>query len=130
MTRDERNNWIANIENTASFIETEIGAETVDFVLGKYGAKSVEQISSSDLPDVFNELYAIEADLRSDCPEKQFQKPLSKTGVANTQKKYRREIGKRQFLLPRQIERWIRIRVLIRGMKILMGIQQDIQTAL
>lgn len=66
MTRDERNNWIANIENTASFIETEIGAETVDFVLGKYGAKSVEQISSSDLPDVFNELYAIEADLRSD----------------------------------------------------------------
>lgn len=66
MTRDERNNWIANIENTASFIETEIRAETVDFVLGKYGAKSVEQISSSDLPDVFNELYAIEADLRSD----------------------------------------------------------------
>lgn len=66
MTRDERKNWIANIENTASFIETEIGAETVDFVLGKYGAKSVEQISSSDLPDVFNELYAIEADLRSD----------------------------------------------------------------
>ncbi|MDY6325366.1 MAG: hypothetical protein SPL99_09965 [Catonella sp.] len=66
MTRDERNNWIANIENTASFIEMEIGAETVDFVLGKYGAKSVEQISSSDLPDVFNELYVIEADLRSD----------------------------------------------------------------
>lgn len=65
MTRDERSNWIANIENTASFIASEIGAETVDFVLEKYGAKSIEQIASSDLSDVFSELYAIEADLRS-----------------------------------------------------------------
>lgn len=64
MTKDERNNWIVNIENTASFIESEIGAETVNFVLEKYGAKSIEQIASSDLSDVFNELYAIEADLR------------------------------------------------------------------
>lgn len=38
MTRDERTNWIANIENTASFIESEIGAETVNFVLEKYEA--------------------------------------------------------------------------------------------
>lgn len=65
MTRTERENWIANIENTASFIETEIGSETVNFVLEKYGAKSVEQIASSDLSEVFSELYAIEADLRS-----------------------------------------------------------------
>ncbi len=42
MTRDERNNWIATIENTASFIESEIGAETVNFVLERYGAKSIE----------------------------------------------------------------------------------------
>ena len=66
MTRDERNNWITNIENTASFIETEIGVETVNFVFEKYGASSVEQIASSDLDEVFSELYAIEADLRSD----------------------------------------------------------------
>lgn len=65
MTRDERNNWIANIENTASYIESEIGAETVNFVLEKYGAKSIDQIASSDLSDVFGELYAIEADLKS-----------------------------------------------------------------
>ena len=66
MTRAERENWIMNIENTADFIASEIGSETVDFVLGKYGARSVEDISDSDLSEVFSELYAIEADLRSD----------------------------------------------------------------
>ena len=65
MTRDERTNWIANIENTASFIESEIGAEIVNFVLEKYEAKSIEQIASSDLSEVFSELYAIETNLRS-----------------------------------------------------------------
>lgn len=65
MTKSERTNWITNIENTASFIESEIGAETVDFVLKKYGAKSIDQIASSDLAEVYSELYAIEADLRS-----------------------------------------------------------------
>lgn len=66
MTREERNNWLINIEKTASFITSEIGAETVNFVLEKYGVKSVEQIASADLSEVFSELYAIEADLRSD----------------------------------------------------------------
>ncbi|MEY8327343.1 hypothetical protein AALB47_26185 [Lachnospiraceae bacterium 54-11] len=66
MTRYERNNWVMNIENVALFIESEIGAETVDFILGKYGAKIVEQISTSDLSDVFSELYAIQVELMSD----------------------------------------------------------------
>ena len=65
MTREERNNWIVNIENTASFISSEIGDETVAAILYKYGARSIEQIASSDLSDVFSELYAIEADLHS-----------------------------------------------------------------
>ena len=33
-------------------------------VFQKYGAKSVEDLNPHDLQDVFNELYAIEADLR------------------------------------------------------------------
>lgn len=66
MTRAERDNWIINIENTASVIGAAIGAETVDFVLRKYGAKSIEEIASSDLAEVFSELYAIEAELKSD----------------------------------------------------------------
>ena len=64
-TRQDWNDWLVNIENTASFIESENGVETVDFVLKKYGAKSIEQIASFDLSEVFSELYAIEADLRS-----------------------------------------------------------------
>lgn len=66
MTQEERNNWILNIENNADYIASEIGEEVVASTLYKYGASSVEQIASSDLPDVFSELYAIEADLRSD----------------------------------------------------------------
>lgn len=65
MTKQERNDWLINIENTASFISSEIRNETVDFVLEKYGAKSIEQIASSDLSEVFSELYAMESDLRS-----------------------------------------------------------------
>ena len=64
MKRDERENWIINIENTASTISSQVGSAVVDTVFQKYGAKSVEDLNSNDLQDVFNELYAIEADLR------------------------------------------------------------------
>lgn len=65
MTREETNNWIVNIENAASFISSEIGDETVEATLYKYGVRSIKRIASSDLSSVFSELYAIEADLRS-----------------------------------------------------------------
>lgn len=65
MTRGERNNWILNIENTASYIASEIGEAVVASTLYKYGTRSIDQIASSDLSEVFSELYAIEADLRS-----------------------------------------------------------------
>ena len=64
MKRDVRENWIINIENTASTISSQVGSAVVDAVFQKYGAKSVEDLNSNDLQDVFNELYAIEADLR------------------------------------------------------------------
>ena len=62
MTRSERNNWLINIENTAAEVATNVRQETVDFVLNKYGAKSVYALKSSDLSDVFSELYTIESD--------------------------------------------------------------------
>lgn len=65
MTREKRNNWILNIENTAFYIASEIGEEVVASTLYKYGARSIDQIASSDLSDVFSELHAIAADLRS-----------------------------------------------------------------
>ena len=62
MTRDERNNWLMNIENTAAEVAANVGQETVNFVLSKYGAKSVYALKSSDLSDIFSELYAIASD--------------------------------------------------------------------
>lgn len=53
------------LKNTASYIASEIGEEVVDSTLYRYGASSIEQIASFDLPEVFSELYAIEADLRT-----------------------------------------------------------------
>ena len=39
MKRDERENWIINIENTASTISSQVGSAVVDAVFQKYGAK-------------------------------------------------------------------------------------------
>lgn len=62
MTRAERNNWLSNIENTAAKVAANVGQETVDFVLNKYGVKNVYALRSSDLSEVFSELYAIATD--------------------------------------------------------------------
>lgn len=63
MTKAERENWIVNIQNSASVITSQLGSAVVESVLARYGVKYEEQLSSSDLPEVFSELFAIEADL-------------------------------------------------------------------
>lgn len=62
MQKSEHNNWLINIENTAAEVAANVGQETVDFVLSKYGAKSIYALKSSDLSEVFSELYAIASD--------------------------------------------------------------------
>ena len=63
MTKRERNNWIVNIENTAATVESQLGSAVVESVFKRYGAHSTWDLSPSDLPEVFSELYAIEVDL-------------------------------------------------------------------
>ncbi len=63
MIKHERENWIVNIENTAATIESQLGSAVVEFVFKRYGAHGTWDLCSNDLPEVFNELYAIEADL-------------------------------------------------------------------
>ena len=63
MTKSERRNRIINIENTAATVSAQVGQAVVDSVFKRYGAHSVEDLNPSDLPDVFSDLYAIEADL-------------------------------------------------------------------
>ena len=71
MTDYERKNWIINIENSATAVEAQLGSSVVNSVFERYGAHSVEDLNQhiakdlnqSNLPAVFSELYAIEADL-------------------------------------------------------------------
>ena len=64
MTSIEKDSYITSIENTASTISSQVGSAVVDGVFQRYGAHCVEDLNPCDLPDVFSELYAIEADLR------------------------------------------------------------------
>ncbi len=64
MTSISNSDYIASIEESASIICSEIRPEVVDSVFQRYGAQCVEDLNPADLPDVFSELYAIEADLR------------------------------------------------------------------
>ena len=63
MTDYERKNWIINIENSAAAVEAQLGSSVVNSGVERYGAHSVEDLNQSNLPEVFGELYAIEADL-------------------------------------------------------------------
>lgn len=64
MTTIEKDSYISSIEESASIISSQVGSTVVDSVFQRYGSHSVEDLNPSDLPDVFSELYAIEADLR------------------------------------------------------------------
>ena len=64
MTSISNSDYIASIEESASIICSEIGPEVVDSVFQRYGAQCIEDLNPANLPDVFSELYAIEADLR------------------------------------------------------------------
>ena len=63
MTKTERKNWIINIENTAAAVSAQVGQAVVDSVFKRYGAHGIWDLNPSYLPDVFSNLYAIEADL-------------------------------------------------------------------
>lgn len=64
MSNNSNSDYVTSIEESASIICSEIGPEVVDSVFQRYGAHCVEDLNPADLPDVFSELYAIEADLR------------------------------------------------------------------
>jgi len=64
VTKQERDNWIVNIENSAAAIESQLDSAVVESVFKRYGAHGTWDLIPNYLPDVFSELYAIEADLR------------------------------------------------------------------
>ena len=64
MTRSERENWLCNIQETATLVARQTSWGTVESVLKRYGASSIEKLNPGDYPAVFSDLYAIEADTR------------------------------------------------------------------
>ena len=64
MSSISRQDYINSIEESVSIICSEIGPTIVDSVFQRYGAHGIEDLNPADLPDVFSELYAIEAELR------------------------------------------------------------------
>lgn len=56
-------NYIASIEQSVLMINTELGNRVAESVFERYGAHGIEDLNPSYLPDVFSELYAIEASL-------------------------------------------------------------------
>lgn len=64
MKKSEREHWIANIENTAAAICSEMDSAVVESVFRRFDAKNAEDANPKDLPEIFSELYAIEADLK------------------------------------------------------------------
>lgn len=62
MTDYERKNLIISIESSAAAVESRLGSAVVKSVLERYGAHEIQDLNPSDLPEVFSELYAIEAD--------------------------------------------------------------------
>ena len=57
--------WCISIEQAAAYIESQVGPDTVKGVFAKYNATSLEDLCPCYYSEAYNELSAIEADLRN-----------------------------------------------------------------
>lgn len=66
MKNSDKQNLVISIESSIDFIESHLDSadKTIAFVLKRHGIRNLEKASFHTLQDLFNELYAIEADLR------------------------------------------------------------------
>lgn len=64
MANLSKESYIASIEESTSIICKELGPEVVQSLYRRFGANDLEGIKTADLPEVFSEFYAIEADLK------------------------------------------------------------------
>lgn len=59
-----KNDWISNLENTAAEVATLCGKETMQHVLQKYDARSIDDLSPCHYSEVFDELDFMANDAR------------------------------------------------------------------
>jgi len=57
---------LIGIENSSTYVAEKMGVGEVEWILSKYGAKCIDDLSPNDYDEVFGELFQREADLRSD----------------------------------------------------------------
>lgn len=57
--------WQINIEQSTAFIESQVGAETVNATFKKHNATGLEGLCPCYFLEVYNELSVIEANLRN-----------------------------------------------------------------
>ena len=62
MTKYERENWIINIENTATAVEARLGSAVVESVFKRYDAHGLYDLSPSYYGEVFGDLELIAND--------------------------------------------------------------------
>ena len=60
----DNESWQISIEQSADFVEKQLGAETVKAIFQKYNASRLEDLNPCYYSEVFSELYQYEADLR------------------------------------------------------------------
>lgn len=63
MTESKKQMWLTNITELADRVAGAIGYETVKFVYGNYGAKSLEDLDPGMYHAVFAELATIEENM-------------------------------------------------------------------
>lgn len=64
MSNINHSDYIASIEQSVLRISAELSSRVAESVFERYRAHGIEDLNPSYLPDVFSELYAIEADLQ------------------------------------------------------------------
>lgn len=66
MTKAERENWLINIQNTATEVAKALGWETVRFILDEYGggASSIERLCPSYYESVWSTLFDYEREMK------------------------------------------------------------------
>lgn len=64
MTETDRENWLINIDNSATAVASQLGSNAVETVFRLHGIACAEEADVSDLADIFSELYALEVDSR------------------------------------------------------------------
>ena len=58
-----KKDWLINIKNSAAVVADALGYKIVDFILRKYNARSIDELSPAYYETVFSELYYYEVEI-------------------------------------------------------------------